>query len=552
MTSTPWAERFTAYLADVEAYIAQHGHLPAPNQATPRTDKPRLQRMLASDRVDAAVKVRIIAVLAAPSWQQRRKHGITPAKVSRLEAYLSGIESYVAVHGHRPSSGKDAQPRMKTTWLRQYLLSATTDAATRDRITALLNRPSYQARSAHSISVRTRLDVVTTQMAALAEAAETLPGLSTGQAATLAWILQHRRLPSPGSSNRDERILGTRLATSLRSALAGTAKINTARFVLAVPNLATGADRDKISTLAEGREAARQESLRVAEASKTRLGSLEDRWNDGFAELTSWVEAHGALPRRRTFDSEEFRVANWLNVQRVQFRADNLDADLVGQLRTVPGALDPRAQLRGDLAFARTVADFHTAQGRLPRAEVPAPEGTVGIRLGKLRAKVRAGTIDPGALEVLTTVPGALNGRSLRKSPRQRLADLEAYVRDTGEFPVKGVEGLSNWAYRALRGEGSRSLDPAEAKEIQSRVKELRASARYVHVQNPDKLRAYLDALEGYIQRYGHLPTASEDADLRMNRTRLKAGLNSPRTDDITRARIRAVLAAAPYRRAAA
>jgi hypothetical protein len=42
------------------------------------------------------------------------------------------------------------------------------------------------------------------------------------------------------------------------------------------------------------------------------------------------------------------------------------------------------------------------------------------------------------------------------------------------------------------------------------------------------------------------------DADLRMDRQRLNRALESPRTDEVTCARVRAVLAAAPYQRAAA
>lgn len=549
MTST----RFTAYLADVEAYITRNGHLPPQNMAAPRTDKARLQRMLASDRVGDDVKVRIAAVLAAPSWQQRRKLAdAVPARIDKLGAYLSRIESYVATYGHLPSSAKSAVPRMKKSWLQGRLASEATDTATRERITALLGTSSYKTRSAHSISIKSRQEVVDGQMAALADAAATLPELSSRQADALAWILHHRRLPSTGSADNDERILGTRLAASLRSALAGTARVSTARFVLAVPNLATGADRARIQELADASEAARQESLRTRAAAKTRLGPLEDRWNKGFAELTAWVEAHGELPRRRTHSADEYRVANWLNVQRVQFRDDNLAADLVERLRTVPGAMEPKPRLKGDFAFARSVADFHAAQGRLPRADVPAPEGTVGIRLGKLRTKIKAGVISPAALEVLTTLPGALEGRNLRRAPRQRLAELEAYVQATGKFPVEGAEGLSNWAYRALRGHGSRSSDPAESREIQERVKALRASVPYSRMNRAGRLPAYLAALEAHIRDHGHLPTATMGADLRMDRQRLNRALESPQTDEITRARIRAVLAATPYQRSAA
>lgn len=557
MTSTPRAEQFAAYLAELEAYIAQNGHLPAPDKATPRTDKPRLQRMLASDHTGADVKVRISAVLAAPSWQQRRKTGDTaPAKIDRLGAYLSGLESYVSVHGHLPSTSRSAVPRMKRARLHDHLASPATDVGTRERITTLLDTSSYRTGSARSAQVKDRQDrqaIVDSQMTALAEAARTLPGITTSQSDVLAWILHHRRLPATGSSNTEERNAATRIYASRRAALAGTARAHTAAFALAIPNLVTGDDRTRIRELADAKEAARQESLRAREATKTRLGPLEDRWNKGFAELSAWVEAHGELPRRRTSDPDEYRVANWVNVQRVQFRDNNLAADWVERLRTVPGALNPKPKMKGDLAFARSIADFHAAHGRLPRADVPAPEGTAGIHLLKLWNKNRDGLLAPDARAVLAAVPGAFGPRDVRRTPHQRLAELEEFVKTTGTFPVQGAaEGLSNWAYRALRGQGSRAADPAEAREIRERVMALRASVPYTRMARANKFPAYLAALEAYIRDHGHLPSATVDADLRMSRPRLQNFLASPQTDEVTRARIRAVLAAAPYRRAAA
>lgn len=563
MTSTLRATQFAAYLAEMEAYIAENGHLPAQNRATPRTDKIRLQRKLDSKRTDSDTKARVRAVLSAPSWQQRRKAARLQAapreqrrkeaKVSRLDTYLAGVEAYVSAQGHLPSSSQAAVPRMKKQWLLAGLASPATDAATKERITALLGSRPYKIRSAAAVSIKARQEIADSQLAELAEAASAVNGFASSQLEVMNWILQHRRLPSNGTSDPAERKLGMRLGTALRTSLAGTCKASTARFVLAVPNLAAGADRDRIRHLAETLETRRAERIEAKEAAISRLGSLEDRWDKGFADLSAWVAAHGTLPRRRTFDAEEYRLSNWLNVQRVQLRADNLAEEYVSRLRTIPGALEPQPQLKGgDLVLARSVADFHAAEGRLPRSYVPAPEGTVGLRLQTLRGKVKDGTIDPAALEVLSAFPEAFRGRSLRKSPRQRLADLEAYVQETGEFPVKGVDGLSNWAYRALRGEGSRSIDRTERKEIQARVRELRATARYVHVRKPDKLLAYVDALEGYIRRNGHLPSAYQDADLRMNRSRLKAALNSPSTDDITRSRITAILNSTPYAERAA
>lgn len=63
------------------------------------------------------------------------------------------------------------------------------------------------------------------------------------------------------------------------------------------------------------------------------------RWREVFADFTAWVDRAGRLPNRRSTDTEEYRMANWLNVQRANQRAGRLRAPHAEQLSVVPGAL---------------------------------------------------------------------------------------------------------------------------------------------------------------------------------------------------------------------
>lgn len=63
------------------------------------------------------------------------------------------------------------------------------------------------------------------------------------------------------------------------------------------------------------------------------------KWEAVFADFTAWTKENGSLPRRRSTDTEEYRLANWLNVQRVNQRNGRMRPDLHRMLCAVPGAL---------------------------------------------------------------------------------------------------------------------------------------------------------------------------------------------------------------------
>lgn len=464
MTRISRAERLTAYVAELETYLADHGHLPPASRSTPRFNRQRLAHLAMSPRIDDGMRQRIEALLTARPWNKRRAVVAIPKKArSATDAvlgYLDSLEKYVAEQGRLPSTHQGSEPQTRKERLHRWLENPKTDESIKDRIRALLGTPGHYHR-AETLDDQS--------IATLKSAAAALPiTLSAAQKAVLDRIISSRAVPSSGSHNRDERTPGLVVASGRRSVLQGSATLRTTEFINIIPGVFTPAEREiATSHLAAKRAAAAAAAALVA--GKVPLGPLEDRWNKGFADLSAWFATHGALPRRRTHDEEEHRVANWLNVQRVQFRNGNLSNENIDRLNTVTGALSPR---RGpsDLEMANGIAQFYGAHGHLPRWLVPAPECTLSGHLTKLRRKLTDGVLSPDAETVLRSVPDAAVCLPKKKKPYERLADLEAHVRRTGRFPSRGSEGLSNWSYRALRGEGSKSGKPGESADIQRKV----------------------------------------------------------------------------------
>lgn len=532
------AEQLNQYVTQLEQYVSAHGHLPAANRSTPATNRPRLQQAVDSPHTGEEMKRRLRALLDAPRYgslrnvvedpKPGRKQGIAP-----MLRYLDRLETYLNENGHLPSGAGSASPRTDRARLRRYLDMPALDQSTKGRIEALLASP---APSRTTVQERPEaFDVLPAAAAQLTRAP------SAAQQEVLAWIAARRRLPSSVGRDLQERNYYRLLGQIRRSVMGGTATLRSTEFALLIPGLLTSDEQDRACAHAQ-----RKRSEAAERASrKTTVGSLEDRWDKGFEELTAWVETHGSLPRRRTFDADEYRVANWLNVQRMQLRDSNLRPVWKERLSAVPGALEPREQIRDEAELARTVAEFYAQHGRLPKADVPAPEGTVGVRLQKLRSRIINRSIGRDALTILSDIPGATEFRD-RKPPLQRLADLEDFVRTTGTFPALNSGGLSNWAYRALRGEGSKRRP--EALELRRAVQELRETVPYKVTRKKSGLAGYVTELEGYVSQHGHLPSSTRAADPRFRPERLQATLASPTTDDFLTARITSLLAAKPYK----
>lgn len=155
----------------------------------------------------------------------------------------------------------------------------------------------------------------------------------------------------------------------------------------------------------------------VAPAMTTDAERLKANWDRSFGELQSWVSRTGALPGRRSKDVDEYRLANWLNRQRTDARKNTIDPERERRLRTVAGALEPRARRLSDLDLAERVRSFHATYGRLPRNRMKG-ESTAAWYLSQIRVKAANGDLSPDAgvavrvCESTSALPGSLSRRS--------------------------------------------------------------------------------------------------------------------------------------------
>lgn len=175
-------------------------------------------------------------------------------------------------------------------------------------------------------------------------------------------------------------------------------------------------------------------------------------WSAVFDELDAWTKANGRLPKRRAKDSEEYRLANWLNVQRANHRAGKLHPDYITALGGIQGAFETR-RTRTHREWASEIADFHATHGRTPAANASDPEErSLGHYLTeRLRPGVASGVITSADSAPLASVPNALSPLRHRTTSAQYLEQLRAHVAATGVMPGwKDERPLARWVRRVL------------------------------------------------------------------------------------------------------
>lgn len=111
-------------------------------------------------------------------------------------------------------------------------------------------------------------------------------------------------------------------------------------------------DKDPVSHwLADQRSAYRRGTLTPERAAQLRAVDgalpaeqltgaqiLDQAWHGFFTDLKTWARKNGRMPRRRSTDAEEYRLANWLNRQAVSYRAGKLSTGYAKKLKGL-GAL---------------------------------------------------------------------------------------------------------------------------------------------------------------------------------------------------------------------
>lgn len=169
------------------------------------------------------------------------------------------------------------------------------------------------------------------------------------------------------------------------------------------------------------------------------------KWSAVLGDFTAWVDAHGSLPNRRSADPEEYRLANWLNVQRVNQRAGTLRPDLAERLGAVQGALTPRIRIRPTREDRiAQVMEFHAAAGRPPREGArDDAEHRLGKWLANRHRDIRNGKAAVADFGELANLPGVLTPPPPGTIPRPR-TESAALVADFhavhGHFPRRRSE----------------------------------------------------------------------------------------------------------------
>lgn len=277
-------------------------------------------------------------------------------------------------------------------------------------------------------------------------------------------------------------------------------------------------------------------------------GRLDEQWGRSFAELQTWVTRTGRLPRRRSSEATEYRLANWLNRQRTDARKATIDPEHERLLRTIPGALEAPGLRLSDVVLADRVRSFHTVHGRLPRRGAEG-ESTTANDLARLRSMIRVGDISTEALSVVEAIPGAVLNASSRQSPAmdERLQQVRHYLDEHGHLPSSRDGGLYHWIRRALLGESSVHGEAAERARaaVEKLIEGYPAAPRVEPAPRPrPTAAAYVAELEEYVTAHGHLPSSGHGSAIVFRRHWLTELLASPATCEADAARIRALLVA--------
>lgn len=292
---------------------------------------------------------------------------------------------------------------------------------------------------------------------------------------------------------------------------------------------------------------------------KTAAERLDEQWDRSFAEFQAWVTRTGGLPRRRSNEATEYRLANWLNRQRTDSRKGTIDPEHERRLRTIPGALEASGLRLSDVVLADRVGSFHATHGRLPRRGVKG-EGTTVNYLARLRAMTRVGDISAEALSAFETIPGAVLGTSSKQSPTVdgRLEHLRRYLAENGHLPPYDAP-LGQWLNRALRGKASTRVDKAErARKAANALIEGHQTRAELHRREETSIEGqptpptgrkpkasrYVPQLEEYVALHGHLPSSGAKSEPRYLRRHLLKLLANPRISESQAERINALLEA--------
>lgn len=349
------------------------------------------------------------------------------------------------------------------------------------------------------------------------------------------WVTANGRLPrmTNDPARADENMLGHRLRRLMKTFRDGTARLHHLEALLSIPGCLEGQER----TDAEARISDLRNDVTAVLDSAPPVPVGTARWEASFADLQAWVASHGAVPRRRTSDGQESKLANWLNVQRTHSRNNTLSPDREASLRTISGALETKQSLLPSNRIA-DLAAFRNEHGRLPSELSPDPvEMSLGRFLSNLRSKMRRGTLSADLTAEAESVLGVITGGN--RTAEAMLEEYTDYVTRHGYRPDNERDKtLYNWSFKAAAGR----VGGAEAPAIQGAVQKIRAA------YPPYGLWHAITRFEEYTEAHGHLPPAALILVKRFREATLASALLQEATPEAVKDRIRAILEFPAYK----
>jgi hypothetical protein len=366
---------------------------------------------------------------------------------------------------------------------------------------------------------------------------------ATSRQELVHWVAAHGRLPSiskvPGRA--EETLLAHRLYKLKKTHRDGNAKLHHLELLLSIPGCLD--DRGRADAETRAAELRRQHEAKLLEQ-QSKVPFDEARWKTSFAELKGWVSAAGGLPRRRTEDPLEYKVANWLNIQRTHARNSTLSPGREAKLRTVPGALAPQPNRPARERMA-AVQSFVANHGRMPSPVAQdRAEASLGRFVAAARSRIRGGYFSAELTSALTVeavkIPGFLppDGGRFNRTAAESLQALRDYVARHGHLPSGNDDkSLFGWYQKTASGR----VGGTESAAFQAAILEIRASypiyASWLTVTR----------FEEYVAAHGHLPPESKTQRPQLSKATLRRLLKAPSAPEPFKDRIRSILASTSY-----
>lgn len=175
----------------------------------------------------------------------------------------------------------------------------------------------------------------------------------------------------------------------------------------------------------------------------------DEAWAANFAELRTWCDTSGRLPRRTADPGPERRLADFVGHQRRLAANGQLKEDRRQMLSAVPGVLKTSsyAEVR-QAAWEAKVAEvrtWHSDHGRLPKFQndFSGKENKLAGFVARQRKLKAEGRLSNERLRILSAVPGVFDTDANRQRPSQKLqaqwdssfAALLAWYTEHGALP---------------------------------------------------------------------------------------------------------------------